>query len=92
MRETAQTDGLRIRRGATVVGLDFYAPAIATPRALAAELGMPRRARFVEAGLYDAPEATAASRKLSTTGNHPIRVVAAGIRSSTGAIIGKPVE
>jgi SAM-dependent methyltransferase len=42
-------------RGATVVGLDFSTPAIATARELAAELGLAARARFVEADLYDAP-------------------------------------
>jgi SAM-dependent methyltransferase len=44
-------------RGATVVGLDFSKPAIATARELAAELGLAERARFVEADLYDAPNA-----------------------------------
>ena len=44
-------------RGATVVGLDFSRPAIATARELAAELGLTERARFVEADLYDAPSA-----------------------------------
>jgi SAM-dependent methyltransferase len=44
-------------RGATVVGLDFSTPAIATARELAAELGLAERARFVEADLYDAPNA-----------------------------------
>jgi SAM-dependent methyltransferase len=46
-------------RGATVVGLDFSTPAIATARELAAELGLAERARFVEADLYDAPSAIA---------------------------------
>ena len=45
------------QRGAEVVGLDFSAPAIAAARALAAELGLADRARFVEADLYDAPAA-----------------------------------
>lgn len=45
------------QRGAEVVGLDFSAPAIAAARALAAELGLSRRVRFVEADLYDAPTA-----------------------------------
>ena len=45
------------QRGATVVGLDFSTPAIATARALAAELQLTDRARFVEADLYDAPNA-----------------------------------
>jgi SAM-dependent methyltransferase len=43
--------------GGTVVGLDFSAPAIAAARRLAAELGLSERARFVEADLYDAPQA-----------------------------------
>jgi SAM-dependent methyltransferase len=43
------------QRGAQVVGLDFSPPAIAAARALAAELGLGARARFVEADLYDAP-------------------------------------
>ena len=47
------------QRGATVVGLDFSPPAIAAARALAAELGLADRARFVEADLYDAPDAIA---------------------------------
>ena len=45
------------QRGAEVVGLDFSAPAIKAARALAAELGLADRARFVEADLYDAPAA-----------------------------------
>ena len=44
-------------RGATVVGLDFSSPAIATARELAAELGLTGRARFVDADLYDAQSA-----------------------------------
>ena len=47
------------QRGATVVGLDFSPPAIAAARALAAELGLADRVRFVEADLYDAPDAIA---------------------------------
>ena len=43
------------QRGATVVGLDFSALAIAAARAMADELGLAGRARFVEADLYDAP-------------------------------------
>jgi SAM-dependent methyltransferase len=43
------------QRGATVVGLDFSPPAIAAARAIAAELGMTDRVRFVEADLYEAP-------------------------------------
>jgi SAM-dependent methyltransferase len=45
------------QHGATVVGLDFSSPAIAAARALADELGLADRARFVEADLYDAPTA-----------------------------------
>jgi SAM-dependent methyltransferase len=48
------------QRGARVVGLDFSAPAIAAARDLAAELGLAEGARFVEADLYDAPQAIAA--------------------------------
>lgn len=48
------------QRGAEVVGLDFSAPAIATARKLAAELGLEPRARFIEADLYDAPSAVPA--------------------------------
>jgi len=43
------------QRGAEVTGLDFSPAAIGAARGLAAELGL--RARFVEANLYDAPEA-----------------------------------
>jgi SAM-dependent methyltransferase len=39
---------------ASVVGLDFSRPAIVAARALATELGLADRARFVEADLYDA--------------------------------------
>jgi SAM-dependent methyltransferase len=50
-------DSLRLaQRGATVVGLDFSAPAIEAARRLADELGLADRARFVHADLYDAPE------------------------------------
>jgi SAM-dependent methyltransferase len=45
------------QRGATVVGLDFSAPAIAAARRLAGELGLAGRASFVHADLYDAPAA-----------------------------------
>jgi SAM-dependent methyltransferase len=45
------------QRGAEVVGLDFSRPAIHAARRLAAELGLERQARFVEADLYDAPSA-----------------------------------
>jgi SAM-dependent methyltransferase len=47
------------QRGAEVVGLDFSAPAITVARRLAEELGLERRARFVEADLYDAVAAIA---------------------------------
>jgi len=49
------------QRGATVVGVDFSAPAIAAARALAAELDVTDRARFIEADLYDAPRAVSES-------------------------------
>ncbi len=42
-------------RGAEVTGLDFSGPAVVAARSLAAELGL--AARFVQADLYDAPEA-----------------------------------
>jgi SAM-dependent methyltransferase len=45
------------QRGAEVVGLDFSHAAIEAAQKLAAELGLAGRARFVEADLYDAPEA-----------------------------------
>jgi SAM-dependent methyltransferase len=72
--ELGAVDGLRIlhlqchfgrdsfilaQRGAEVVGLDFSARAIAKARELAKELGLERRARFVEADLYDAVAAIA---------------------------------
>lgn len=47
------------QRGAEVTGLDFSASAIGAARALAAELGLADRARFVQAELYDAPAAVA---------------------------------
>jgi SAM-dependent methyltransferase len=51
-------DTLRLaQQGATVVGLDFSAPAIAAARALADELGLADRARFIEADAYDTPQA-----------------------------------
>jgi SAM-dependent methyltransferase len=58
------SDTLKLaQRGATVVGLDFSAPAIDAARRLAGELGLADRARFVRADLYDAaaaiPEAAA---------------------------------
>ena len=67
--ELGPVDGLRVlhlqchfgrdtlilcQRGAEVVGLDFSAPAIKAARRLAQELGLERRARFVEADIYDA--------------------------------------
>ena len=45
------------QRGANVVGLDFSSSAIAAARQLADELGLSERSRFVEADLYDAPDA-----------------------------------
>jgi len=42
------------QRGATVVGIDFSKPAVLAARALAAEVGLDDRARFVHANLYDA--------------------------------------
>jgi SAM-dependent methyltransferase len=45
------------QRGATVVGLDFSAPAIEAARALATELRLADCARFVRADLYDACKA-----------------------------------
>ena len=48
------------QRGAVVVGLDFSAPAIETARALAVEVGLADRARFVQSDLYDAPAAIGA--------------------------------
>jgi SAM-dependent methyltransferase len=47
------------QRGAEVVGVDFSAPAIDAARALANELGLAARARFVETDVYDAPAAVA---------------------------------
>jgi SAM-dependent methyltransferase len=44
-------------RGAQVTGLDFSAPAIAAASALAVELDLDSRARFVEADVYSAVEA-----------------------------------
>jgi SAM-dependent methyltransferase len=60
------------QRGATVVGLDFSAPAIDTARALATDLGLADRARFVQADLYDAcaaiPDAAGFDRVFVTWG------------------------
>jgi SAM-dependent methyltransferase len=51
-------DSLKLaQRGATIVGLDFSAPAIDAARRLAVELGLTDQARFVHADLYDAPTA-----------------------------------
>lgn len=43
-----------VQAGASVVGLDFSAPAVEEARRMAAELGVADRARFVEANVYDA--------------------------------------
>jgi len=51
------------QRGAEVVGLDFSAPAIEAARALAVELGLQDRARFVLSDLYDARAAVGTGRK-----------------------------
>ncbi len=48
------------QQGAQVTGLDFSPAAIAAARGLAEELGLSDRARFVEADLFDAPQALAA--------------------------------
>src|ERR1700730_1812929 len=45
------------QRGAEVVGVDFSSPAIAAARNLAAELELTERAKFIEADLYEAPNA-----------------------------------
>ncbi|MCU1425167.1 MAG: Methyltransferase protein [Microbacteriaceae bacterium] len=42
------------QRGADVVGIDFSTPAIRAARALASEVGLAERARFVIANIYDA--------------------------------------
>lgn len=47
------------QRGAEVVGVDFSGEAIAVARVLAAELGQDRRARFVQANVYDTPDVLA---------------------------------
>lgn len=41
------------QRGATVVGVDFSKPAIQQARALAAEVGLAARSRFIEANVYE---------------------------------------
>lgn len=48
------------QQGAVVVGLDFSEPAILAARALAEELELAARIRFVQADLYDAPNAIGA--------------------------------
>jgi SAM-dependent methyltransferase len=54
------SDTLRLaQHGADIVGLDFSPAAIAAARALAADLGLADRARFIESDLYDAPAAVA---------------------------------
>jgi SAM-dependent methyltransferase len=70
--ELGPVDGLRVlhlqchfgrdtltlaQRGAEAVGLDFSPKGIKAARALAAELGLEGRARFVESDLYDTPAA-----------------------------------
>lgn len=45
------------QRGAEVVGLDFSAPAVDAARALAAELGLAGKARFVQSDVYEAAQA-----------------------------------
>jgi SAM-dependent methyltransferase len=45
------------QHGASVVGLDFSPPAIEAAQALAGELGLSERARFVQSNLYDAEAA-----------------------------------
>jgi SAM-dependent methyltransferase len=54
------------RRGASVSGLDFSAPAIAEAQALASRLGV--EARFVEANMYDAVEALGDTYEIVYTG------------------------
>jgi SAM-dependent methyltransferase len=44
------------QRGASVVGVDFSAPAIAAARELALELGLDQRAKFVKANVYGVRE------------------------------------
>jgi SAM-dependent methyltransferase len=46
------------RRGAVVTGVDFSGAAVAAARVLASDLGLePDQARFVQADVYDAPQA-----------------------------------
>ncbi len=42
------------QRGASVVGIDFSKPAVLAARALAAEVGLAERSRFIHANVYDA--------------------------------------
>ncbi len=50
------TDSLALAQlGARVVGVDFSAPAVEAADALAAELGLSDRCRFVQADVYEAP-------------------------------------
>jgi SAM-dependent methyltransferase len=50
-------DTLRLaQQGASVVGLDFSAPAITAAHALADKLALADRARFIEADVYDTPQ------------------------------------
>jgi len=41
------------QRGATVVGVDFSRPAVQQARALAAEVGLGERSRFIESNVYE---------------------------------------
>lgn len=50
------------RRGADVTGLDFSAEAVRTARALAEDVGLADRARFVESDVYEAPAALGGER------------------------------
>lgn len=54
-------DSLKLlqRGAAEIVGVDFSPRAIAVARRLAHEMGLTERARFVEADVYDAPDAVA---------------------------------
>ena len=61
------SDSLKLaQRGATVVGLDFSAPAINAARKLADELGLGGRAQFVQSDLYDAPAAISEAATFDT--------------------------
>ncbi|WP_049570744.1 class I SAM-dependent methyltransferase [Streptomyces sp. SBT349] len=50
------------RRGARVTGLDFSAEAVSTARALAADIGVADRARFVVSDVYEAESALGGER------------------------------